>query len=551
MPGLALPTAALRPGKGPFSGNNSPAGRPVSPAKATLPGTLLPLTGVVSPGASNCSSPVEKPLISPSINLKALIPDHVDEDIFDRYDFGKDSGLLGAGGYGTVYLAKDRMHPGRIVAVKKAMMMDGDMREDFQQEVGIMKELDHPNICTVYESYDHGRHVYLVMEYCAGGDLFEYILKHNGLPEGEVMTILRQVASALKHAHDKGIAHRDLKPENVCFADTEDIHVKVIDWGLGFYFKRAHMKTSVGTSAYAAPEVQRPVRGPYTSACDIWSLGAMACVMLTGEPPFFGTKCEEDSTGPQATSGSAWESISQEARNWVANLLRWNPNERPSAEAVLNDPWLKMDASTASASSSASQQVLANLHRFSKTSTFLSLCAASVAQQLSRKGLKELQTVFKQLDTNGDGMLQLHEVRSGFEQMFGVGSAPLEEINEMFQRLDIDGSGAIDYTEFLAAGLGNRVNNEVDALWAAFKAFDVQESDGNITQAEIAQVLYEAGAGQMWSREKCDELAKEVVEQFDRDGNGSLDFDEWLLMMKRHEDPDPISPEQWQRRVSL
>ncbi|CAL1153190.1 unnamed protein product [Cladocopium goreaui] len=542
MPGLALPTAALR-SKG---GSTSPAA--VSPAK-TLPGTLLPLTGAVSPG-SNCSSP-EKPLISPSINLKALIPDHVDEDIFDRYDFGE-AGPLGAGGYGSVYLAKDRTHRGRMVAVKKAMMMDGDMRENFQQEVGIMKELDHPNICTVYESYDHGRHVYLVMEYCAGGDLFDYILKHNGLPEPDVIEILRQVTSALKHAHDKGIAHRDLKPENVCFADDSnvDIHVKVIDWGLGFYFKRAHMKTCVGTSAYAAPEVQQPVKGTYTNACDLWSLGAMACVMLTGEPPFFGARPDEESAGPTVTSGAAWEAISGEARSWVASLLRWTPAERLSAEEVLNHPWLTKHADTSNPRSSmASQQVLANLHRFSNTSTFLSLCAASVAQQLSRKGLKELQTVFQELDTNGDGMLQLHEVQSGFEKMFGAGSAPLAEINDMFRRLDIDGSGAIDYTEFLAAGLGNRVNNEVDALWAAFKAFDVQESDGNVTQAEIAQVLYEAGAGQTWSREKCEELAKEVVEQFDRDGNGSLDFDEWLLMMKRHEDPEQSA--ECHRRVSL
>eukprot|EP00438_Fugacium_kawagutii_P020978 Skav216150 [mRNA] locus=scaffold3056:48607:53830:+ [translate_table: standard] len=178
------------------------------------------------------------------------------------------------------------------------------MRENFQQEVGIMKELDHPNICTVYESYDHGRHVYLVMEYCAG------------------------------------------------------------------------------------------VRGIYTSACDIWSLGAMACVMLTGEPPFFGTKVEEDSTGaaawdtgPQATSGAAWESISEGARNWVASLLRWNPTERLSAEEVLSHPWLKTLGSASDLHEESPR------HRFSNTSTFLSLCAASVAQQLSRKGLKELQTV--------------------------------------------------------------------------------------------------------------------------------------------------------------
>ncbi|CAK9014979.1 Calcium-dependent protein kinase 5 (PfCDPK5) [Durusdinium trenchii] len=556
MPGLALPSAALRPhkllsppGKSPQS--LSPA---VSPAR-NLPGTLLPLTGVGSP-CSNESGP----MISPqTLNLKALIPDHVDEDIFDRYDFEDEK--LGAGGYGSVYLAKDRFLDGRIVAVKKALMMDGDMRENFQQEVQIMKELDHPNICRVYESYDHGRHVYLVMEYCAGGDLFDYILKHQGIPEATCAKLLRQIASALKHAHDKGIAHRDLKPENVCFDSHEDPVVKLIDWGLGFYFRKARMTSSmVGSNAYTAPEVMRSGRGShYTNACDLWSLGAMASVMLSGEPPHLANDDRSLDGGAASTEavastgqrqrqtaavleGAVWEPISSSARDLVEQLLSWDPAERPSAEEVLNHPFLRTDVAVSPLT--ASQKVLDNLHRFSKTSKFLSLCSASVAQQLSRRGLKELQGVFQALDTNGDGMLQLHEVRSGFQEMFGPQSRLLEEIDEIFERLDIDGSGAIDYTEFLAAGLGNRVNHEVDALWAAFKAFDVQESDGHLTKDEIAQVLFEAGGGQMWSREKCEELAREVVEQFDRDGNGSLDFDEWLLMMRRHEDTE-------ERRVSL
>ena len=172
MPTLTLPVGAMRP-KLPASPVLSPSR---SPARS-LPGTLLPLTGqgtspAVSPTKARSKSPQPGP---PSFDLKALIPDHLDEDIFARYDF--DDKELGTGGFGSVYLAKDRKMADRQVAVKKAVMLDGDMRESFQQEVRIMKELDHPNICRVYESYDHGRHVFFVMEYCAGGDLFDRILK--------------------------------------------------------------------------------------------------------------------------------------------------------------------------------------------------------------------------------------------------------------------------------------------------------------------------------------------------------------------------------------
>ncbi|CAE7163392.1 CPK2 [Symbiodinium necroappetens] len=653
----------MRPG----ASKSPQATPPASPARS-LPGTLLPLTGLrssspcVSPSKGTVPSPPKSPQATPSFDLKALIPDHLDEDIFARYDF--DDKELGAGGFGSVYLAKDRKMADREVAIKKAVMLDGDMRQNFQQEVRIMKELDHPNICRVYESYDHGRHVFFVMEFCAGGDLFDRILRQGGLSEAEAAEILRQVAGALKHAHEKGVAHRDLKPENVCFCseDMQDTRVKVIDWGLGFYFRRSRMNTAVGSGAYAAPEVQCPVGGgAYTSACDLWSLGAMACVMLSGEPPNYGGNAFDEQRD-FAPHGPIWEKMSSDARSLVTSLLKWDPSQRPSADQVLNHAWLRTYDEQPSIMSSKTE-VLKNLRRFSNNSTFLSLCAASVAQQLSRRGLKELEQVFKELDANGDGILELHEVRAGFQQILGRGSAPLEEIEEMFSRLDIDGSGAIDYTEFLAAGLGNRVNSEVEALWAAFKAFDVHESDGNITEveglegvddnhhhpartsttttaiaiayvigtiiiiiiimtgtiiiiimtgttiiiimtgttiiiimtgtiiiiiimtgtiiiimtgttiiiimtgtiiiiiimtgttiiiimtgtiitiivafisttmrAEIAHVLFEAGAGRVWSAEKCQELAREVVQQFDRDGNGSLDFDEWLEMMKR------------------
>ena len=210
MPGLQLPAGALRPGK-------SPVASPVSSPARNLPGTLLPLTGQGTPSSRSPSK-------APAINLKALIPDHVDEDIRNRYEIDKEQ--LGAGGYGSVFLAKDKKMAGRLVAIKKAIMLDSEMRENFQQEVHIMKELDHPNICTVYESYDDGRYVYLVMEYCSGGDLFDYLLrqseKQENLPEVQVIEVVRQVTSALMHAHDKGIAHRDLKPENVCFENSQD-----------------------------------------------------------------------------------------------------------------------------------------------------------------------------------------------------------------------------------------------------------------------------------------------------------------------------------------
>merc|ERR1712228_584850 len=89
-----------------------------------------------------------------------------------------------------------------------------------------------------------------------------------------------------------------------------------------------------------------------------------------------------------------------------------------------------------------------------------------------------------------------------------------------------------DYTEFCAAGIGERLSTEEHVLWAAFKAFDVHDDDGKITKDEIKQVLSSADVDKVWTNEVCDEVANELFERFDRDGNGSLDFEEFLKLMR-------------------
>ncbi|CAL1144928.1 unnamed protein product [Cladocopium goreaui] len=96
----------------------------------------------------------------------------------------------------------------------------------------------------------------------------------------------------------------------------------------------------------------------------------------------------------------------------------------------------------------------------------------------------------------------------------------------MLSRLDLDGSGVIDYTEFCAAGIGERVSLEEDVLWAAFKAFDVQDDDGRITKDEITQVLRSVDVNKLWTAEVCQDVAEEIFANFDQNGDGSLDFED-------------------------
>jgi len=118
----------------------------------------------------------------------------------------------------------------------------------------------------------------------------------------------------------------------------------------------------------------------------------------------------------------------------------------------------------------------------------------------------------------------------------------------MFARLDLDGSGQIDYTEFCAAGIGERMSTEESVLWAAFKAFDVHDDNNSISKEEIKQVLRSADVDKVYTSEACDDLSDELFARYDKNGDGSLDFDEFMKLMreiaKRHRtSPSPVGKE--------
>jgi len=396
-----------------------------------------------------------------------------------------------------------------------------------------MNELDHPNVCRLLESYDDKTSMYFVMEYCAGKDLLLRIVETSGIEERTSADIVRQVASALRHAHGKGIAHRDVKPENVVFC-SDDVtcnDVKVIDWGIGFFFERASMHSSVGTSMYMAPEVAQAsvrkasVRTGYTCACDAFGLGVMTYVMLAGKKPFWGNTRAELYSKLQEEypmSGKDWDSASDVAKDFVQSLLRSDPAKRLTMDGALEHPWLKGAAQKTE--QAVSCRVFMNLRTFCNKSRLVPICMASIARQLDHRSLKDVHQVFKDLDTNCDGVLDLNEMQNGARAILGSNCNELGDIREMFQKIDLDNSGEIGYTEFCMAGMGTHNVIEEDVLWAAFKAFDVR-GDSKPTKTEFLHVLGNAGLLNDLSNEQ---VCKEAFDELDKDRSGDIDFQEWV-----------------------
>lgn len=164
------------------------------------------------------------------------------------------------------------------------------MIEKLKQEVIFLKRLDSPNIVKYYETYEDDNYVYIVTEYCSGGELFDLISKKletsKKFKEKEAAEIMQKLFKAIAHCHSQGIAHRDIKPENIMLG--KDGELKLIDFGLAQKFvKNSSMDTGkmIGTPQYLSPEA---FEGHSSMEVDMWSLGVLMHVLLSGSYPYAG-----------------------------------------------------------------------------------------------------------------------------------------------------------------------------------------------------------------------------------------------------------------------
>ncbi|KAG6489336.1 calcium-dependent protein kinase 10-like [Zingiber officinale] len=474
--------------------------------------------------ADSSKKPIQLKRIESSAGLQAgSVLKRKTDNLKEIYSLGR---KLGQGQFGTTFLCAEKA-TGKEYACKsilKRKLVTKDDVEDVRREIQIMHHLSgHPSVISIKGAYEDAVAVHLVMELCAGGELFDRIIQKGHYTERKAAELARVIVGVVEACHSMGVMHRDLKPENFLFVNQmEDAPLKTIDFGLSIFFRPGEkFNDVVGSPYYVAPEVLKKFYGP---EADVWSAGIIIYILLSGVPPFWAESeqgiFEEVLHGTLDFESDPWPSISESAKDLVRRMLVRDPKKRLTAHEVLCHPWVQVDG--VAPDKPLDSAVLTRLKQFSAMNKLKKMALRVIASNLSEEEIAGLKEMFKMIDTDNSGQITFEELKVGLER---VGANLTEsEIVALMQSADVDNSGTIDYDEFIAATMHlNKIEKE-DHLFAAFQYFD-KDSSGYITADELQQACEEFGIEDV----RLEEMIKEV----DQDNDGRIDYNEFVAMMQK------------------
>ncbi|CAL9136728.1 unnamed protein product [Musa textilis] len=252
---------------------------------------------------------------------------------------------IGAGAFSTVWRARHRVR-GTEVAVKEIAMdrLSRKLQENLLSEVFILRRINHPNIIALYDFIQSSGRIYLILEYCRGGDLSVYIQNHGRVPEATAKHFMKQLASGLQVLRDNNVIHRDLKPQNLLLSSyDENAVLKIADFGFARSLPpRGLAETLCGSPLYMAPEVMQFQK--YDAKADLWSIGVILYQLVTGKTPFTGNsqiqQLLQNIVKTNELSFPLGYDLSCDCMDLCQKLLRRNAVERLTFEEFFNHQFL-------------------------------------------------------------------------------------------------------------------------------------------------------------------------------------------------------------------
>ncbi|KAK9170618.1 hypothetical protein Syun_002758 [Stephania yunnanensis] len=456
---------------------------------------------------------------------------------------------LGSAGGVPQFRTADKRTSSLIPAWKQVSISDALLTNEILVMRKIVEDVSpHPNVIHLYDVYEDSNGVHLVLELCNGGELFDRIVAQERYNEVEAAAVIRQIASGLGALHQANIVHRDLKPENCLFLNKSDHSpLKIMDFGLSSVEEFTDPVVGLfGSIDYVSPEALSH-QCKVSSASDMWSLGVILYILLSGYPPFHANsnklKQQLILAGDFSFEEHTWKNISSSAKQLISSLLTVDPQKRPTAQALLQHPWVRGDSAKEELMDA---EIVSRLQSFNARRKFRAAAIASVwsstvflrtkklksllgSHDLTPDELNNLRTHFKEICANGDNatLPEFEEVLKAINMNSLLPFAP-----RIFDLFDNNRDGTVDMRELLC-GLSSIKNSQGDdALQLCFQMYDADRS-GCISKEEVASMLRALPEDYLPADITEPGKLDEIFDRMDANSDGKVTFDEFKAAMQR------------------
>ncbi|XP_064244957.1 death-associated protein kinase 2 isoform X3 [Passer domesticus] len=335
-----------------------------------------------------------------SINERPSMALFKQQKVEDIYEIGEE---LGSGQFAIVKKCREKSTGVEYAAkfIKKRQSRAsrrGVSREEIEREVTILQQVLHTNIVELHDIYENKTDVVLILELVSGGELFDFLAQKESLSEEEATRFIKQILDGVNYLHSKKIAHFDLKPENIMLLDKNIPipHIKLIDFGLAHKIEDGvEFKNIFGTPEFVAPEIVN--YEPLGLAADMWSIGVITYILLSGASPFLGETKQETLANITAVNYNFDEEFfsntSDLAKDFIQKLLVKDTRKRLTIQEALSHPWIMpMDKQQALVRKSSVVNMENFRRQYARTRWKLSYRIVSLCNHLQRSLVKKVLT---------------------------------------------------------------------------------------------------------------------------------------------------------------